>query len=266
MPKGVSIEDILVGNGETACRGMTVVVRLRMFLNRGDEVFSEYLKDRKTVIDLGKRDQIAGLRYGIEGMRAGGVRKLVISPHLAYGAYGAGDSVPPNAVMHCDVELLEVRPAGMRKPEDGPPGKKLHIFCPGEAAASIPRCQFDMQENGGGVAFVTIPVPGYGWRPARPRMAWLSYDIGETRRLFQEASALPDKFPGECLPDKSLWSDASEPGNGVTRDMATNTRCVTISIDGGGGRPLHYSIRHNSDAWLHSALRRTVSAWLERHI
>ncbi len=33
--------------------------------------------------DLSGRDVIAGLRYGVEGMRVGGLRRLTISPHLA---------------------------------------------------------------------------------------------------------------------------------------------------------------------------------------
>jgi FKBP-type peptidyl-prolyl cis-trans isomerase len=46
------------------------------------------------VIDLGRRESIAGLRYGIPGMRVGGTREIVISPHLAYGEVGIPGRIP----------------------------------------------------------------------------------------------------------------------------------------------------------------------------
>ncbi|MBZ5500508.1 MAG: FKBP-type peptidyl-prolyl cis-trans isomerase [Acidobacteriia bacterium] len=46
---------------------------------------------------MGKREVIAGLEYGIEGMRVGGVRKISVSPHLAYRDTGVADKIPGNA-------------------------------------------------------------------------------------------------------------------------------------------------------------------------
>ncbi len=62
--------------------------------------------------DLKRREAIAGLRYGIEGMRIGGVRRIIVPPHLGYGKDGApAAGIPANAILICEVELRELRPA-----------------------------------------------------------------------------------------------------------------------------------------------------------
>src|SRR5262245_54360290 len=119
MASGVKINDLVQGTGPVAERGTVVVIHLRTYLNRGELLQDTSTEDSPLRIDLGKRETIAGLRKGIEGMRTGGRRELVVSPHLAYGEKGAG-KVPPNAVLRFEVELLEVmngnKPGGFKKP------------------------------------------------------------------------------------------------------------------------------------------------------
>jgi FKBP-type peptidyl-prolyl cis-trans isomerase len=102
--KGIKIEIDEIGDGEVAERGTTVRIRFDTFLSRGDVV----VKGMVAKVDLFDREAIAGLRYGIEGMRVGGRRRFRASPHLAYGESGVPDKIPPNAVLVFDVELLEV--------------------------------------------------------------------------------------------------------------------------------------------------------------
>ena len=75
------------------------------------------------IIDLGRRESIAGLRYGIPGMRVGGKREIVISPHLAYGERGVPGLILVNALLRCEVDLLEIRQYNAVLPEDYLPGK-----------------------------------------------------------------------------------------------------------------------------------------------
>ncbi len=59
---------------------------------------------------LGKGQVIPGWDQGIEGMKVGGRRRLIIPPDLAYGVDGQGDGIiPPNATLLFEVELLDVR-------------------------------------------------------------------------------------------------------------------------------------------------------------
>ena len=104
---GVEYEDLEVGNGPTAARGCTVEVEYGLYLNRGDPV----QENTKYSFRIGKRRVIAGLEYGVEGMRVGGKRRIRVGPHLAYREAGVPDKVPSNAVLEFRVSLLSVQPA-----------------------------------------------------------------------------------------------------------------------------------------------------------
>lgn len=64
---------------------------------------------------LGRGEVIPGWDQGIALMREGGKATLIIPPNLAYGTAGAGSSIPPNATLTFEVELVSV--AKPPKPE-----------------------------------------------------------------------------------------------------------------------------------------------------
>jgi FKBP-type peptidyl-prolyl cis-trans isomerase len=103
LPAGVLYEDVRVGEGDEAVPGDQVDVRLAGWLPDGTIIDSTTLSFR-----LGAGEVIGGLDAGIPGMRAGGRRKLVVPPGLAYGEEGR-DAVPALAVLVYEVELSAVR-------------------------------------------------------------------------------------------------------------------------------------------------------------
>src|SRR5438046_10505166 len=81
-----------------------VTIRYTGYLKRGDE----FQTDKFFSFVLGERNTIAGLERGVEGMQAGGVRRLTFGPQLGYGDRGVPGIVPPNAKLVFEVELLTV--------------------------------------------------------------------------------------------------------------------------------------------------------------
>ena len=264
MRSGVKAKDIVPGTGEEALSGKTVAVLVHLFLNQGTELTDSLMGGPRVVIDLGRRDCIAGLRYGIVGMRVGGTRELKISPHLAFGKDGIPSLVPPNSLIRAVVELLDVREPGVRKPEDYPPGKHLHVFHPGVAVRNQPRWQFDLRDEGRGGVLLTYPGPGMKWRHTRNVHQEVHLDAETMRLLIAEAEALPARYPKDCFLHGELWADMAEPGNAITRDRLTNTLCLTLGVVERGQQILNYSLAETSPALTESPLFKIIGEWIAR--
>src|SRR5215469_6856908 len=173
MAKGVEIEDLAVGTGDEATRENVVVVSVREFLRRGDEVSPSPLFGTRMVIDLGRRECIAGLRYGILGMRVGGTREIVIGPHLAYGEVGIPGRIPPHALLRCVVELLEIRKYNAVLPQDWLPGKTLMVRCDRDANDQPPGWDLSMHESGNSLLSFVHTSPN----KQQARMVWSQIPI-----------------------------------------------------------------------------------------
>jgi len=101
---GVEYEDVKIGEGPTADRGVKVEVRYNLFLDRGDLV----QENQHYAFRVGKRRTIPGLEEGVEGMRVGGERRLRVAPHLAYRDQAFPGLVPARSVLEFHVTLLRV--------------------------------------------------------------------------------------------------------------------------------------------------------------
>ena len=107
-PSGLTIDDIVVGNGAAAAAGQKVKVHYTGWLTNGTKFDSSKDRNDPFVFPLGAGSVIKGWDEGVQGMKVGGKRKLTIPPALGYGARGAGGVIPPNAVLVFEVELLGV--------------------------------------------------------------------------------------------------------------------------------------------------------------
>ena len=97
------------GDGEVAEEGRSVTVHYRGSLVDGTVFEDSREMDQPITVELGAQEVIQGWEDGIMGMQVGEQRTLVIPPHLAYGAAGAGEGViPPNAVLVFQVEVVEI--------------------------------------------------------------------------------------------------------------------------------------------------------------
>jgi FKBP-type peptidyl-prolyl cis-trans isomerase FkpA len=107
-PSGLTIDDIVVGNGAAAAAGQKVKVHYTGWLTNGTKFDSSKDRNDPFVFPLGAGSVIKGWDEGVQGMKVGGKRKLTIPPALGYGARGAGGVIPPNATLVFEVELLGV--------------------------------------------------------------------------------------------------------------------------------------------------------------
>ena len=106
--------DTMVGTGATATTGSHVTVNYTGWLYAPDAPqhhgaqFDSSIGRTPFTFRLGSGMVIPGWDQGVDGMKVGGKRTLVIPAALGYGAEGAGP-IPPNANLIFDVELLDVK-------------------------------------------------------------------------------------------------------------------------------------------------------------
>ena len=107
---GLQYEDTVVGDGDEARHGRNVTVHYTGWLyedgQQGAKFDSSKDRDEPFIFPLGAGMVIRGWDEGVQGMKVGGRRTLIIPAELGYGARGAGGVIPPGATLMFEVELL----------------------------------------------------------------------------------------------------------------------------------------------------------------
>lgn len=105
---GLKIKDIKEGQGAEVKKGDTVVVNYKGWLDDGT-VFDTSKKPGREPFDftVGAGEVIKGWDEGLQGMKVGGVRELVIPSDMGYGSRAVGP-IPANSTLHFEIELLKI--------------------------------------------------------------------------------------------------------------------------------------------------------------
>lgn len=99
---------IAEGSGDKVAEpGKMVQVHYTGWLTDGKQFDSSRERD-PFGFALGAGQVIKGWDEGVNGMKQGERRILVIPPEMGYGARGAGNVIPPNAMLVFEVELIDV--------------------------------------------------------------------------------------------------------------------------------------------------------------
>ena len=109
-PEELQITDVTEGDGPEATAGSTVSVHyVGVAHSSGEEFDASYNRGEPLQFRLGVGQVISGWDTGVQGMKVGGRRQLVIPPHLGYGDRGAGGVIKPGETLIFVVDLLDVR-------------------------------------------------------------------------------------------------------------------------------------------------------------
>ncbi|KAL9228086.1 hypothetical protein vseg_003701 [Gypsophila vaccaria] len=122
LPNGLKYYDLKVGGGAEAVKGSRVAVH---YVAKWKGI--TFMTSRQGMgvgggtpygFDVGQSERgavLKGLDLGVEGMKVGGQRLLIVPPELAYGSKGVQE-IPPNATIELDVELLAIKQSPFGSP------------------------------------------------------------------------------------------------------------------------------------------------------
>ncbi len=104
---GFQIAEIEEGSGQPVAEGDNVAFHVTGWLaDDGTSFFSSYEQGEPLQLPLGNAQALPGWNEGLEGMRVGGVRQVIVPPELGFGEAGAGNVIPPNATLIWLIELI----------------------------------------------------------------------------------------------------------------------------------------------------------------
>ena len=106
--------DLIPGTGQAASVGQTITVNYVGVVCKTGKIFDASWNRHQpfttalATTSASASGVIPGWVQGISGMKVGGRRELIIPASLAYGKTGQPPTIPPNATLIFDVDLLSV--------------------------------------------------------------------------------------------------------------------------------------------------------------
>ena len=108
-PAELEITDIWEGDGRVASAGDRVTVHyVGVAHSTGEEFDASWNRGEPLSFQLGAGQVIAGWDQGVQGMKVGGRRQLIIPPGLAYGDRGAGNRIAPGETLIFVCDLVSI--------------------------------------------------------------------------------------------------------------------------------------------------------------
>jgi peptidylprolyl isomerase len=108
-PQQLEVQDLEEGSGAEAKSGDKVTVQyVGVGFDSGKEFDASWNRGEPFSFTLGASEVIPGWDQGVEGMKVGGRRELIIPPELAYGETGSPPVIGPNETLVFVIDLLEV--------------------------------------------------------------------------------------------------------------------------------------------------------------
>lgn len=109
-PKKLEIKDLEQGSGPGAKAGDEVTVQyVGVNYKNGKEFDASWDRGEPFTFELGSGMVIGGWEQGVEGMKVGGRRELIIPPELGYGAAGSPPAIPPNETLVFVIDLVAIK-------------------------------------------------------------------------------------------------------------------------------------------------------------
>lgn len=118
-PDAVQTETLTEGEGEGAVNGQTVAVQYIGRLADGTVFDESWSRGMPLEVTLGQGQVIPGWEEGLVGAKVGERRRMVIGSAKAYGEAGSPPTIPANAPLAFEVDVVDIR-AAEPMPEPSP--------------------------------------------------------------------------------------------------------------------------------------------------
>ena len=111
-PTQLEVNDVVEGDGPAAQAGDQITVQyVGVDYTTGAQFDASWDRGQPFPFQLGSGQVIPGWDQGLEGMKVGGRRELIIPPDLAYGPQGSPPDIGPNATLIFVIDLTDVSSA-----------------------------------------------------------------------------------------------------------------------------------------------------------